>query len=73
MPMSFETLQSLVRAATNPDQKIRAIVDYLRDNSIGAVVDAAAVVNAIPTADPQDDGVTIWSDEGVLKVSGAAE
>lgn len=27
---------------------------------------------AIPTVDPADDGVTIWNDEGVLKVSGAS-
>ena len=27
----------------------------------------------IPTADPEDDGVTIWNDNGVLKVSGASE
>lgn len=27
---------------------------------------------AIPTTDPADDGVTIWNDAGVLKVSGAS-
>lgn len=31
---------------------------------------AVALVEAIPTVDPEDDGVTIWNDGGVLKVSG---
>lgn len=32
--------------------------------------DFAAILAAIPTTDPADDGETIWNDEGVLKVSG---
>lgn len=28
---------------------------------------------AIPTSDPTDDGVTIWNDGGVLKVSGESQ
>lgn len=28
------------------------------------------IVDDIPTTDPADDGVTIWNDNGVLKVSG---
>jgi hypothetical protein len=31
-----------------------------------------AMLDAIPTTDPADDGVTIWNDEGVLKTSGAS-
>lgn len=31
------------------------------------------IVADIPTVDPEDDGVTIWNDNGVLKVSGASE
>lgn len=31
-----------------------------------------AIVAAIPTVDPADDGVTIWNDNGVLKASGAS-
>lgn len=30
------------------------------------------IVANIPTTDPQDDGVTIWNDNGTLKVSGAS-
>lgn len=30
------------------------------------------IVDNIPTVDPADDGVTIWNDNGVLKVSGAS-
>ena len=30
------------------------------------------IVSSIPTVDPADDGVTIWNDGGVLKVSGAS-
>lgn len=32
--------------------------------------DFAAILAAIPTVDPADDGVTIWLDNGILKVSG---
>ncbi len=31
------------------------------------------IVGDIPTVDPEDDGVTIWNDNGALKVSGASE
>lgn len=31
-----------------------------------------AILDAIPTTDPADDGVTVWSDNGVLKTSGAS-
>lgn len=31
-----------------------------------------AILAGIPTVDPADDGVSIWSDNGVLKVSGAS-
>lgn len=30
------------------------------------------IVSSIPTVDPVDDGMTIWNDGGVLKVSGAS-
>ena len=30
------------------------------------------ILDNIPTADPEDDGVTVWADEGVLKTSGAS-
>jgi len=32
----------------------------------------AAMLDAIPTTDPADDGVTVWNDDGVLKTSGAS-
>lgn len=34
--------------------------------------EVAALLAAIPTVDPADDGETIWNDNGVLKVSGAS-
>lgn len=69
MAMTFATMQALIAATPDVSAQIRIIVDFLRDNTAEAALD---VVNAIPTTDPADDGVTIWSDEGVLKVSGAS-
>lgn len=31
------------------------------------------IIADIPTADPEDDGETIWNDKGVLKVSGPSK
>jgi len=31
-----------------------------------------ALLDAIPTTDPADDGVTVWNDGGTLKTSGAS-
>lgn len=68
MAMSFATMQSLINAEPDANGKIRILVDYLRDNTLDG---ALAIVNAIPAAD-QIDSETIWSDEGVLKVSSTA-
>lgn len=46
------------------------------DDDAGIVYIQVATIDptyaAIPTEDPADDGVTIWNDAGVLKVSGAS-
>ena len=38
------------------------------DAGLAALAAAVAPVSALPTADP-GDGVSIWNDEGVLKVA----
>lgn len=35
--------------------------------------DFAELIRDIPTVDPADDGVSVWNDSGVLKVSGPSE
>lgn len=45
-------------------------VEALLDR-IDALETTAAIVNAIPTVDPED-GETIWNDDGVLKVASTA-
>jgi cobalamin-dependent methionine synthase I len=70
MPMTFAAMVSAINATPTAEGQIRILVDYLRDNVITDVIDAAAIVNALPAAD-QDDSVTVYNDEGVLKVSTA--
>lgn len=51
--------------------------DYfeINDGEVTLKAEVAALltlVAGIPDTDPADDGVTIWNDGGVLKVSGAS-
>lgn len=58
-------------------QSVTFDADYfeVNDGEVTLKADVAAlltIVSDIPTVDPADDGVTIWNDGGVLKVSGAS-
>lgn len=58
-------------------QSITFDADYFTNNNgeITLKPEVAALltlVENIPTVDPADDGVTIWNDGGVLRVSGTS-